>query len=749
MDKLKQIKLLGEGAFGKCYLCENPEDKSQWVVKQIDISSMSPQEKKEAYHEAKVMAAFDHPNIIKFINVYTTTNGKLNIVMNFADGGDLSSKIRGQRGTLFTENEILDIFVQISLAIKHVHDRKVLHRDIKAQNVFLMKSGMIKLGDFGISKVLSNTVEKARTMVGTPYYLSPEIVENRPYSFKSDVWSLGVLLYELCTLKPPFDGTSIRQLSLNIVRGIYPPIAPHFSRDLKLLISQMLTVDPNRRPTVAQVLRMPFIKSRIENLLSESKRFEEFSHTILHKQQLFNPKAEIKKEPPKPEIKKEPPKPEIKKEPPKPEIKKEPPKLEIKEIKKDPPKGIIQQLKDSPTPKAKYPDPKEKKFEIDLKKFCEIKENRKAYEPNPRINEGKEIKKMIEMREAKIAEKEQAQAKELKKIMEIQEAKFAEKQQAKAVQKPPIMPGRLEDFFKPVEKPKKSEPSPKIKEEIKKKKEIEAKKKLEEMMQKRENSRLEAIARQEAAAKKKDEKLKKIQEEREKMINDIKIKKSQLNNTPPVLESAEILPLEDKQPIKTKEKPKYENERKKMMEALRQKRRKSKDDFAVEWVGVKNPEEQSLYKKLEEAIQENAEDDIYITEIPEEEEEIIDRQDEIADKEIIIIERTKSVENNYDMHNRSELSETDVGSTYNSLESMRDFLESKMGDKMLIKAYNAMKEIGEIDSKESGQSIYYEKLGDFIPLEHMEEYVSYLKTLIILENHADSYLEGLIRNKSS
>ena len=85
MDKLKQIKLLGEGAFGKCYLCENPEDKSQWVVKQIDISNMSAQEKKEAYHEAKVMSAFDHPNIIKFKDVYTTTNGKLNIVMNMLD----------------------------------------------------------------------------------------------------------------------------------------------------------------------------------------------------------------------------------------------------------------------------------------------------------------------------------------------------------------------------------------------------------------------------------------------------------------------------------------------------------------------------------------------------------------------------------------------------------------------------------------------------------------------------------------
>ena len=130
---------------------------------------MTPQEKREAYHEAKVMSAFDHPNIIKFKEVYTTTNGKLNIVMNYADGGDLSSKLKSQRGRIFSENEILDIFVQICLAIKHVHDRKVLHRDIKGQNIFLMKNGMIKLGDFGISKVLTSTIDKARTMVGTPY----------------------------------------------------------------------------------------------------------------------------------------------------------------------------------------------------------------------------------------------------------------------------------------------------------------------------------------------------------------------------------------------------------------------------------------------------------------------------------------------------------------------------------------------------------------------------------------------------
>ncbi len=118
-----------------------------------------------------------------------------------------------------------------------MHDRKILHRDIKCQNVFLTKSNIIKLGDFGIARVLKHTVEVAKSMVGTPYYLSPEIIESRPYSFKSDIWSLGVMLYELCALKPPFEGMNLHFLALKIIRGEYAPLPAHFSRELKTLVS--------------------------------------------------------------------------------------------------------------------------------------------------------------------------------------------------------------------------------------------------------------------------------------------------------------------------------------------------------------------------------------------------------------------------------------------------------------------------------------------------------------------------------
>ena len=138
--------------------------------------------------------------------------------------------------------------------MKHIHDRKILHRDLKSQNVFLTKNGLVKLGDFGIAKCLDTTLAQAKTFIGTPYYLSPEIVESKPYSFKSDVWSLGILLYEMCALKMPFDGSSIADLSLKIIRGDYKPIPNNFSKELKLLVTSLLNTDSTKRPSINEIL---------------------------------------------------------------------------------------------------------------------------------------------------------------------------------------------------------------------------------------------------------------------------------------------------------------------------------------------------------------------------------------------------------------------------------------------------------------------------------------------------------------
>ena len=276
-------KLLGEGSFGKAYLAKTDKDDKKYVIKQIIMDGMTDQEKRDTFNEAVILKKLDHPNIIKFKEVFLQRKPQeaLNIVTEFADGGDLSQKIEQQKKKPFQESEILDYITQICLALQHVHKKHIIHRDLKSGNVFLMKSGIIKLGDFGIAKVLKS--QKAKTMVGTPYYLSPEIINNKPYDSKSDIWALGVLLYELMTFKMPFSATSLPLLSIKINRGVFHPPPKIYSAEIKNLLNRCLTIDPTKRPSINEILDLPLIKDRINNLLKEVQYDQDLSKTMVKK----------------------------------------------------------------------------------------------------------------------------------------------------------------------------------------------------------------------------------------------------------------------------------------------------------------------------------------------------------------------------------------------------------------------------------------------------------------------------------
>ncbi|NWI25575.1 NEK5 kinase, partial [Sula dactylatra] len=183
--------------------------------------------------------------------------------------------------------QILSWFVQISLGLKYIHDKKILHRDVKAQNIFLSNNGKVaKLGDFGTARQLNSTMEFAHTCVGTPYYLSPEICENRPYNNKTDIWSLGCVLYELCALKHPvsiFEGNSLHQLVLKICRGYFHPVSPNYSYDLRILISQLFKISPRDRPSINSILRKPFLQKLVLRYLPSEITQEELSHTAIQR----------------------------------------------------------------------------------------------------------------------------------------------------------------------------------------------------------------------------------------------------------------------------------------------------------------------------------------------------------------------------------------------------------------------------------------------------------------------------------
>ncbi|XP_062477426.1 serine/threonine-protein kinase Nek1 isoform X9 [Pezoporus occidentalis] len=282
MDKYIKVRKIGEGSFGKAFLVKAKENGQQYVIKEINISKMSNKEREESRREVAVLANMKHPNIVLYRESFEE-NGCLYIVMDYCEGGDLFKKINAQKGILFSEDQILDWFVQICLALKHIHDRKILHRDIKSQNIFLTKDGTIQLGDFGIARVLNSTAELARTCIGTPYYLSPEICQNKPYNNKSDIWALGCVLYEMCTLKHAFEAGNMKNLVLKIISGPFPPVSTHYSYDLRNLLSQLFKRNPRNRPSVNSILEKNFIAKRVEKFLTPQLIAEEFSHKIFQK----------------------------------------------------------------------------------------------------------------------------------------------------------------------------------------------------------------------------------------------------------------------------------------------------------------------------------------------------------------------------------------------------------------------------------------------------------------------------------
>ncbi len=161
-------------------------------------------------------------------------------------------------------------FVQLCLSLEYVHSRKILHRDLKTQNIFLTKNNTTKLGDFGISKVLESTTDHAMTVQGTPYYMSPEVCQNLPYTYQSDIWALGCILYELCTLKHAFHAENLLGLVFKIVQDQHEPITEEYSDDLKDLINLLLTKDFKARPRIIDIINRPFVKSHMERFVKSA-----------------------------------------------------------------------------------------------------------------------------------------------------------------------------------------------------------------------------------------------------------------------------------------------------------------------------------------------------------------------------------------------------------------------------------------------------------------------------------------------
>jgi len=217
--------------------------------------------REEALKEAELLKCLVHPNIIGYKDAFLDER-RLCIVMEFADGGDLSAAIMRRRssGRRYHERDAVAISGQVVLALEYVHSRRVLHRDLKSQNVFLTRSGEVKLGDFGIARVLEDCEHSAKTRIGTPHILAPEMCENKPYGFKADIWGLGVMMYELLALEVPFSANNLAGLIIRICTSEPQPIAASYSAELRTLVSNSLSKKAQDRPTAAEIAALPHIQ---------------------------------------------------------------------------------------------------------------------------------------------------------------------------------------------------------------------------------------------------------------------------------------------------------------------------------------------------------------------------------------------------------------------------------------------------------------------------------------------------------
>ncbi|CAE7947412.1 Nek1, partial [Symbiodinium sp. KB8] len=267
--RYEKLQILGSGAYGTALLVrERAGGGTKYVAKEINAAHLGEKERQLALAEADVLRRVCHANIIRYVESFME-GPKLYIVMEYADNGDLATQIkrRSDAQGRFTEDQIMHIHLQLILALSHIHDCKILHRDLKPLNIFLTQRWIVKLGDFGISKVLESTTAGAQTTIGTPLYLAPEICNGDSYGVKSDLWALGVVTYELAALQ----ATSMVALIMKVCSAEPAPLPAVYSQHLAEIVSGLLEKEPRKRLALEDVLRLGYARHHMQSLLERSR----------------------------------------------------------------------------------------------------------------------------------------------------------------------------------------------------------------------------------------------------------------------------------------------------------------------------------------------------------------------------------------------------------------------------------------------------------------------------------------------
>ncbi|CAH8619617.1 unnamed protein product [Schistosoma intercalatum] len=268
------IKKLGKGASGKTYLVEDFHESQNCTkvlkaLKCIKLDDNSEAVQKDYEKEAHLLSSLKHPYILCIHESFVDKN-RFCIVSEYCEGGDLTNYLKQvkSKGERISEKIIGKWLVQIILATVYMHKNKILHRDLKTSNIFL-KNGNIKVGDFGISRSLATTEELATTFIGTPYYMSPEVLKYEGYNNKSDIWSIGIILYELCTQRRAFTGTNLMRVMWQVINDPCPQLPEIYSKELQEVLELMLKKTPQERPSASELLQSNAVHSYLRDLYKE------------------------------------------------------------------------------------------------------------------------------------------------------------------------------------------------------------------------------------------------------------------------------------------------------------------------------------------------------------------------------------------------------------------------------------------------------------------------------------------------
>jgi NIMA (never in mitosis gene a)-related kinase len=263
MEHYEVLEPIGSGSFGSVCKIRRKADDKILVWKEINYGNMSEKEKQLLVSEVNILRELRNPFIVRYYDrIVEKQSRRLYIVMEFCTSGDLGKLIKQHKknGTHFEEGTIWRVLAQAVIALKDCHRHSeggkcqpILHRDIKPANILLDADMNIKIGDFGLAKELSSQSMLAQTNVGTPFYMSPELINEKKYDERSDIWSLGCLVYEMATLQPPFTASNQLSLAMKINKGRFAQIPAHYSTPLSNIIKSMLRVDLSKRPRIDEV----------------------------------------------------------------------------------------------------------------------------------------------------------------------------------------------------------------------------------------------------------------------------------------------------------------------------------------------------------------------------------------------------------------------------------------------------------------------------------------------------------------